>query len=156
MEFQGERVPGVDMDLEIVESMAQDEIPEQEMLVEQDELPQPNPEPEMGAAVAAVYDTFPPLLRNPPPTLAELAQPGELDMILQAISGMKSEMNGMTQTLREEMQQMGRGLQAGIKAIVCSETRTAGEKMAPLRAGTNELRGVQRLSGPQGRRERIK
>ena len=63
MAFQGEREPGVEMDLEIVESMAQDENPEQEMLIVQDEFPQPNPEPEMGAAAAeaGVYDTSPPL-----------------------------------------------------------------------------------------------
>ena len=43
--------------------------------------------------------------------------------------------------MRGEMQQIGRGLQVGIKSIVCSETRTAGEKMATPRAGTNELKG---------------
>ena len=48
--------------------------------------------------------------------------------------------------MRGEMQKIGRGLQAGIKAIVCSETRTAGEKMATPRAGTNELKG----SAPAG------
>ena len=62
MAFQGEREPGVlEMDVELVESMAQDEIPEQD-IPEQDEFPQTNPEPEMGAAAAAVYDTSPPLL----------------------------------------------------------------------------------------------
>ena len=50
MAFQGERVPG---DLEIVESMAQDEIPEQDIVVEELELPQMNPEPEMAAAHGA-------------------------------------------------------------------------------------------------------
>ena len=118
MEFQGEWVPGVEMDLEMLESMAQDENPEQEMLVEQEQfLPQPTPEPEMGAAAAAMYDTSPPPLRQNPPILAESAQPSAPDMaqlfaILAGISGdmqgMKSEMNnkmdGMTQTLRGEMQ----------------------------------------------------
>ena len=80
MEFQSEREPGVDMDLENVESMAQDGNPEQEMLVVQDELPQPNPEPEMGAAAAVVYDTSPPPLRQNPPILAESAQPSAPDM----------------------------------------------------------------------------
>ena len=41
--------------------------------------------------------------------------------------------------MRGEMQQMGRGLQAGIEAILCDETRTAGEIMATPRVGTNEL-----------------
>ena len=61
-------------------------------------------------------------------------------------------MNAHTQTLREEMQQMGRGLQAGMKAIACSETRTTEGIMATPRAGTNELGRVQRLSGPRWRR----
>ena len=43
--------------------------------------------------------------------------------------------------MRGEMQQIGRGLQAGIMALACDETRTAGEKMATPRAGTNELGG---------------
>ena len=77
MAFQGERVPGVlGMDLELVESMAQDENPEQEMLIVQDEFPQPNPEPKMGAvaAEAAVYDTPLPLpssVKIPPQSPAD-------------------------------------------------------------------------------------
>jgi len=68
MASQGERVLGVlGMDEESLESMVQDEIPEQEMLVVQDELPQLNPEPEMGAAAAAAYDTSPSLLLTLPP-----------------------------------------------------------------------------------------
>ena len=71
MAFQVEREPGVlGMDGELLESMVQDEIPEQEMLVVQDELPQLNPEPEMGAAAVAADDTPHPSLvktlpRNP-------------------------------------------------------------------------------------------
>ena len=62
MAFQGEREQGgleIEMREEIVESMAQDEIPEQEMLIGQDELPQPNSEPEMGAAAEAAVDDAP-------------------------------------------------------------------------------------------------
>ena len=70
--------------------------------------------------------------------------------IQQVKDGVKEEMREM----RGEMQNMGRGLQAGIEAMLCDETRTAGEKMAPPRAGTNELGGVQRLSGPRWRRVR--
>ena len=46
--------------------MAQDEIPEQDIVVEELELtPQMDPEPEMGAAAA--FDTsLPPLHQNPP------------------------------------------------------------------------------------------
>ena len=62
--------------------------------------------------------------------------------LIELAQEMKDEMEKM----RGEMQKIGRGLQAGIKAIVCSETRTAGKKMATPRAGTNELKG----SAPTG------
>ena len=70
---------------------------------------------------------------------------------------MENKMDGNTNRMKEmwgEMQNMGRGLQAGIMAMARDETRTAGEKMAPSRAGTNELGGVQRLSGPRWGRVR--
>ena len=69
MVSQGERVLGVlGMDLELVESMAQDENPEQDISVQEQFPPQPNPEPEMGAvAEAAVYDTpLPTSVKSPP------------------------------------------------------------------------------------------
>ena len=73
MASQGEREPGVvGMDEGVLESMAQDGDPKQEMLVvEEQELPQMDLEPERGAAAAAAYDTSPSLLRNPPPIPAE-------------------------------------------------------------------------------------
>ena len=71
MEFQGEREPGLEMDVELVESMAQDEIPEQEMLVVQDELPQSNPGPEMGVAAVASDTPPPPLRQSPSPLPSE-------------------------------------------------------------------------------------
>ena len=51
MASQGERESVVvEMDVELLESMVQDGDPEQEMLVvEEQELPQLNPEPEMGS-----------------------------------------------------------------------------------------------------------
>ena len=56
--------------------MVQD-IPEQDIVMEELELPpQMDPKPEMGAAEAAVYDTSPSLLRNPPPIPAETARSG--------------------------------------------------------------------------------
>ena len=67
MAFQGKLEPGVlEMDVELVESMAQDEIPVQDIPIEmQVEFPpQTDPEPEMGAAAAVVYDTPP----SPPPS----------------------------------------------------------------------------------------
>ena len=65
MASQGEREPGVvGMDEGVLESMAQDGDPEQEMLVVEEQeqfFPQMDPEPEMGATAAAEYDTPPPL-----------------------------------------------------------------------------------------------
>ena len=191
------------------------ENPEQEMLVvEGQELPQMDPEPEMGAAAAVVCDAPPPHLRqSPSPTPDEptpngetiAADPpnvGQLLMVLLAqmnkmntnaleakkqmdtdFQQMENKMetstkeiktnacrmnnqmnanlqqvkNGVQKEMKEmrgEMQNMGRGLQAGIMALACDETRTAGEKMATPRAGTSELGGVQRLSGPRWRRVR--
>ena len=98
-------------------------------------LPQMDPEPEMGAAAAAVCDTLPLHLRqNPSPTPSEtatdnggsvlfspLALAQMMEMITQAMRGetqqmnetMEKKMDGMTQTMREEMQCMGAGLQEG-------------------------------------------
>ena len=74
MASQGEREPGVlGMDGELLESMVQDGNPEQDIGVQEQFLPQSNPEPEMGAAAAAVYDNSPPPLRQNPPILAESA-----------------------------------------------------------------------------------
>ena len=60
------------MDVELVESMAQDENPEQEMVVIQEQFPpQLNPDPEMGAAVAAADESSPPPLRRNPPHVGD-------------------------------------------------------------------------------------
>ena len=63
----------------VLDSMVQDGDPEQEMLVvEEQELPQTDPEPEMGAAAAAVCDAPPPHLRqSPSPTPGESTPNGE-------------------------------------------------------------------------------
>ena len=111
-----------------------------------------DPKPEMGAAAAeaAVSDTSPPLPhQNPPPIPAETAHPSAPDMaqlfaMLAGINNKMDDMEANTQTLRGEMQRIGRGLQAGtaiILAMARSEARTTGEKMVPPRAGTNELGG---------------
>ena len=61
MASQGERESGVvEMDVGLLESKDQDGDPEQEKLVvEEQEPPQTDPEPEMGAAAAAAFDTLP-------------------------------------------------------------------------------------------------
>ena len=66
MAVQGEREQGVlGMDLEIIESMAQDEMSVQNMPVMQVELPpQTNPELKMGAAAGPRWMTPP----SPPPS----------------------------------------------------------------------------------------
>ena len=71
MASQGERVPGgLEMSFNL-ESMVQDRIPEQDtpeqdINVQEQFPPQTDPEPEMGAATAAVYDTSPPPLHQNP------------------------------------------------------------------------------------------
>ena len=57
---------------------------------------------------------------------------------------MDTNTNKLREEMKEmwgEMQKMGHGLQTGIMAISCSETRTARKKMATPRAGTSELGG---------------
>ena len=67
MAAQGERVSGVVVMCNVLDPMAQDKIPMQDIPVQKRFPPQMDPEPEMGAAAAeaAVYDTSPPL---PSPT----------------------------------------------------------------------------------------
>ena len=113
-----------------LDPMAQD-IPEQDIVMGELELPpQMDPKPKM----AAVYDTSPPPLHQNPPILAESAEPGTFDMgrLLAVLAGrkneMKNEINGiregmeantsrMEQTMREEMQCMGAGLQDGLDKL---------------------------------------
>ena len=127
------------------------------MVVEEQEQspPQMDSEPEMGAAAAAVHDTSPSLLHQNPSMLAESAQPSAPDiaqliaMLAAMNANMENKMDGMTQTMRGEMQQIGRRLQAGtarIVAIARSEARTTAGKMVTPRAGKNELGG----SAPAG------
>ena len=147
MAAQDEREPGVVVMCSCLGPMAQDKSPEQDIVVEEQELPQMNPKPEMGAAAAeaAVYDTSPSLLRNPPPIPAETARPGAPDMaqlwaqLWAMLAAMSANMDANTQALindararRGETRQMGQCLQA--------------DKMATPRAATNELKG----SAPAG------
>ena len=97
MAAQGERVSGaIGRSSNVLDPMAQD-ISEQDIVMGEQELPpQMDPEPEMGAAAAeaAVYDTSPSLLRNPPPIPAESAQPSTAAMaqIVAILSGMENRM----------------------------------------------------------------
>ena len=138
MAAQSEREPGVvDMEGGLLDPMAQGEEVEQEMLVVEEEQffpPQMDPEPEMGAAAAeaAVYDTSPPLPhQNPPPIPAKtvhLSAPdiaqvfamlagmnAKMDTNAQETREIKNNMEANIQTMREEMQCMGAGLQKGLE-----------------------------------------
>ena len=146
MASQGEREPGVvGMDEGVLESMAQDRIPVQDIPINVQEQfpPQTNPELEMGVAAATAYDTSPSLLRNPPPIPAETAQSSAPDMaqLFAMLAEINNEMDDMEEnmkTLRGEMQRIGRGLQAGMARMLA----VTGElKMAMPRAGTSELKG---------------
>ena len=145
------------MDVGLLESMAQDESPKQEMLNEQEQFPpQTNPEPEMGAAAAAVYDTSPPPLRQNLPIPAETAHPSAPDMaqlfamlaeMNRGINNKMDDMNqnliGNTQMLREEMQCMGAGLQDGLNEVEEGQNQLKGEMEKNTRA-------VEQLKEEQG------
>ena len=78
----------------------------QKIPMQDESLPQMDPEPEMGAAAAAAaeYDTSPSLLRNPPPIPAETAHPSALDMVQLSPFTMTQMMEMITQAMRGEMQ----------------------------------------------------
>ena len=99
MAAQGEREPGGLMcSNSVLDPMAQEEEIEQEMLgVEEEQFfpPQTDPEPEM----AAVYDTSPSLLRNPPPIPAGTAHPRAPGVA--QLFAMLAEMNNKLDVQRE-------------------------------------------------------
>ena len=76
MAVRGEREQGVlDLDLEMLESMVQDEIPVQDINMQDEFPPQPNPELEMGAAAeAVVHDTPTSSVKIPPQSPADPRQ----------------------------------------------------------------------------------
>ena len=144
MAAQDEREPGVVVMCSLVGRPMVQDIPEQDIVMGELELPpQMDPKPEMGAAEAAVYDTSPSLLhKDPSPIPAQTARPSAVDMaqLVAILAGMenrmenninnkmKNEINGiregmeantsrMEQTMREEMQCMGAGLQGGLEEL---------------------------------------
>ena len=102
MAAQGERVSVVvGMDESNLESMVQDGDPEQDIVVEEHELPQTDLEPEMGAAAAAVCDTSPPPLHQNPPIPAESAQLSVSDMA--QVCAMFAGVTAAMQQMKEEI-----------------------------------------------------
>ena len=168
MTAQGEQgqVGSADVNVELVESMAQDEI-----TMQVDYSPQPNPESEMGAATGAAAREHPqqqaplPVPSETTTDRSESASSGSADInqLGEMLRGMMQEMNNNmmqkldenmqtwdaffkrmrtnTQTQRGEMQSMGVGLQTGLMSIAHDETRTTEHKMVAPGVGANELGG---------------
>ena len=111
------------MDVGLLESMAQDEIPEQEMLNEQEQFPpQTDPEPEMGAvaAEAAEYDTPPPphLRQIPSPAPSETETDGGGSTLLSPLV-IAQMVEMITQAMRGETQQMGKEMVKKMEMNAC-------------------------------------
>ena len=118
MASQGEREPGVvEMDVGLLKSMVQDGDPEQDIGVQEQFLPQLTPEPEMGAAAAAAYDTSPSLLRNPPPIPAETTHPRAPDIaqLFAMLAGMRGETQQMGKEMKNEINGMENKMEANLK-----------------------------------------
>ena len=114
MAAQSEREPGVVVMCSVVGSPMVQDIPEQDIVMGELELPpQMDPEPGMGAAAAeaAVYDTSPPPLYQNPPILAESAQPGTFDMaqLVAILTGME---NRMENNINNKMDGMNKKMEA--------------------------------------------
>jgi len=142
MASQGEREPGVvGMDESVLESMAQDENPEQDIGVQEQFLPQPNPEPEMGAAAAAAYDIPPPLLRqSPSPAPSETATDNGGSVLLSP-SVLAQMVEMFRQAMSGDMQQMKSGIDENaqqMKEEIKNKMDTNTNKMD---TNTNEMRG---------------
>ena len=138
MAAQGEREPGgLVVCNSLLGPMAQD-IPEQDIVMGEQELPpQMDPKLEMGAAAAAADFATPPLLRQiPSPTPSKTATDNGGSVPLPPLCLQIVE--ACTQAMRGE-------IRAWTKAFV-SEARTTADIMAPPSAATNELKG----SAPAG------
>ena len=87
--------------------MVQDKIPVQDIPSNmlQQSPPQTNPEPEMGTAAAAAYDTSPSLLRNPPPIPAETVHLSAPDMarLFAVLAGMEASAKERKEEMNNKM-----------------------------------------------------
>ena len=117
MAVQGEWEQGVlEMNEEIIEPMAQDETPEQDIDGLVEFPPQTDPEPEMGVAAAAAVDDTPPppLLRqnpSPAPSETETDNGGSVllspSVLARMVETFRQAMSGDMQAMNANMQQMG-------------------------------------------------
>ena len=102
MAAQDEREPGVVVMSSVVGSPMVQDIPEQDIVMEEEEQffpPQMDSEPEMGTAA---YDTSPSLLRNPPPIPAETAQLSASDIV--QICAMLAGISGDIHRMKTQME----------------------------------------------------
>ena len=109
MAAQGERVSGVVVMCSVVGEPMVQETPVQDIPIPMQEqfFPQMDPKPEMGVAAAAVYDTSPSLLRNPPPIPAETAHQSAPDMtqLFAMLAGMNAKMDTNAKEIKEELKE---------------------------------------------------
>ena len=128
----------------VLDPMAQD-ISEQDIVMGEQELP---PQMDPKTKMAAVCDTSPSLLRNPPPIPAESAQLSAPDMaqIYAMLAAMNEKIKANTREIKNSTNKMDENMRT-----MWGETQGVGQclqadKMVTPRAATNELRG----SAPAG------
>ena len=103
MAAQDEREPGGVVMCNVLGPMVQD-TPEQDWCAGTISLSQTNPEPEMGAAAAAKYDTSPSLFhQNPSPIPAQMARPSAPDMaqLFAMLAGISGDIHGIKTDVKE-------------------------------------------------------
>jgi len=171
MESQGEREPGVlEMDVGLLESMAQDGVPEQEMLNEQEQFPpQTDPEPEMGAQGSRrmTHPPSPPRLlrQNPSPAPSETATDNggsvllgpsdiaQLMLMMQANTQQMSEMNEKMDGNTQQMSEMNNKMDGNMQTLR-GEMQRVGQCLqgcfmaAPSGSTTEPTRGSVDCVGP--------
>ena len=122
MASQGEREPGGLIMCSVVGRPMVQDIPEQDIMVVQDELSPTNSEPEMGAAAAA-SDTPPPLLRQSPSPAPSKTATDRGD----SASSEAAEFCRLGERLRGMMQQMMDNMDARTQAFKSDMRALRGE-----------------------------
>ena len=145
MAAQGERgQEGLEIDLELNESMAQDEITVQDSVMQVDYSPQINAESEIGA-VAGAADERPPRANSPTDWMMDMfeALMGKMDVNMQ-------EMNANMQAMRGDLQATNGKMEAMENKMEANECKMNGNLDA-MRGGMDEnmqtLRGEMQSMG---------